>query len=243
MEENIGPASSEQSSPPPPSEWFSIWVEAVARPSERNYIEIARRGDLRTGLIWLSITYLVLFLIILAFGAVTMLFAASDGAYSDLDPNPVEAVVILAAIGCCGALGYVALGVGMICLITALSHAIAKAFGGTGDFGQLLYCVAAYTVPTTIVSIILSVLAQIPCVGILFGLLSTAIGIYTLVLNVTAIKAVHYIETGQAFLSSTFMLSVALLVVFCVVIGILSPEGLSVSNIFSNVIEGLDAGY
>jgi len=241
MEENVEPVVPGQATPPTPAEWFDIWIKAISSPNEYTYQEIARRADVKTAVIWLAIAYMIVSIFSLAMVGASMLLFGGEGYFGDMGFDIAEGTGLIAVYGCCGILGYTVFGVVVFSLFTALSNAIAKAFGGVGDFRQVLYCTAAYTVPAMIVSGILGLLGQIPCVGILFGLLSIALGIYTIVLNVIAVRAVHQIETWQAILSSVAIWGVILMVVSCIIIAILTLLGPTIGNVFSNVIEGLEA--
>ena len=73
-----------------------------------------------------------------------------------------------------------------------------RLFGGAGDFKSHLYLLALIQVPVTILGGLLYFLTLIPYIGFVafaggFGLL-----IFTLIINVRAIKAVHNLNTGRA---------------------------------------------
>jgi hypothetical protein len=245
MELNIDLTAPEQPSPPTPSEWFDIWIKAVTNPNVDTYQEIARRADVKTAYIWLGIAYLISSLISMVIYGLSMLVMTSgSGPYGDFGLG-AESAGLIVVYGCCGVLGYTIVGIAVFSGLTALSNAIAKAFGGVGDFRQLVYCMAAYIVPVSVVSSVIGLLAQIPCVGALIGLLGIAVSIYAVVLNVIAIMAVHQIETWQAIVSSVAVFALILVIVACVVIAILTLMGPTIGNVLSNVIEGMEVtpGY
>ncbi len=125
-------------------------------------------------------------------------------------------------------LGYY-IGMGII-------HLVAKLFGGQGNFTSLAYLVSLFYVPLGIVS---SLLSLIPCLG---GLLSLAIGIYSIVLIVRVIKVNYRLTTGKAvwvyFVPLLIGLAIVVLlsIVLIVILALLAP---SIGNIFSNVIRDL----
>ena len=90
------------------------------------------------------------------------------------------------------------LSVVFFALGVAIIQWIAKLFGGTGTYEKLLYAFAAITVPFTIVSSLFALLSAIPYVGICTGIISFGLGIYALVLQVMAVKAVNRFGWGQA---------------------------------------------
>jgi hypothetical protein len=81
-----------------------------------------------------------------------------------------------------------------------------------------MYAVAAYTAPIAIVSPALGVLPVISC-------LSSLLGIYTIYLNIVAIKAVHRLSWGRAFLASTLMISLVIVALACFFVAMLAVFG------------------
>jgi len=77
---------------------------------------------------------------------------------------------------------------------TGIQYLIAKAFGGQGTFVAHGYSSLLYTVPVGIASL---ALALIPILGSLAG---SALGIYSIVLNVFMIMGVHRMSGGKATL-------------------------------------------
>ena len=71
-------------------------------------------------------------------------------------------------------------------------YLLAKAFGGQGRFVAQSYTSLLFSVP---IGIITGILALIPIAG---GLLGLAVGIYSIVLNIFAIMAVHRLSGGRA---------------------------------------------
>ncbi len=71
-------------------------------------------------------------------------------------------------------------------------YLLAKAFGGQGRFVTQSYTSLLFSVP---IGIITGILSLIPIAG---GLLGLAVGIYSIVLNIFAIMAVHRLSGGRA---------------------------------------------
>jgi hypothetical protein len=104
---------------------------------------------------------------------------------------------------------------------TALIQWVAKLFGGTGTFEKLAYAFSAITVPYSVVAAVLLILGIIPFVGILTGLISFALSIYVIVLEVFAVKAVNRLDTGKAVGAVLLpILAIFLLVCCCIVLGV-----------------------
>lgn len=92
---------------------------------------------------------------------------------------------------------------------TALTHLIARAFGGHGTFLVQLYASLLFQIP---LSAIASLLMLIPTVGILLGILF-AFGafIYGMVLQVYAVMAVHRVDARTAVAAVFIPATIALI--------------------------------
>lgn len=130
---------------------------------------------------------------------------------------------------CIAPLGAV-LGVLFLAIIAGISNLIARAVGGTGSFGQLVYVFAAYLAPLTIISSVLGIVPILNCVTI-------PLGFYGLFLNILAIKAVHELSWGKAILSSVVVIGGILIFVAVFVIVILALLGPAIGNVFENIVE------
>jgi hypothetical protein len=231
MEENIDLAVPER--PAPPSEWFNIWKEVFTKPSVHTYRWIARQADVKTAYIWLVLGWLAMSVSILG---LTLLL----GNYGNSDYGPVSMsmfvfggllVIVVGAV----------LEIALASIVAALTNIAARALGGSGDFRELIYCFAAYFVPVLIVSsIVASLSLALPGLSAVFSLLDMALTFYAAVLHVNAIKAVHYLKTGQAILASLALVVLILVVAFLVgaIAPLLSP---TIGDVFSNMIVGLKA--
>jgi hypothetical protein len=112
-----------------------------------------------------------------------------------------------------------------ISISTGIYHLIAKLFGGSGSWSNLLYCLSAVVAPTTliggVVSLFYLLFSQIPVVIIIPIVVSVVLGIYALVLNVNAIRAAENIGTGGAIgtlIIPVFAIGICYLLVFIALI-------------------------
>ena len=74
----------------------------------------------------------------------------------------------------------------------------ARLFGGSGDFKSHLYLLAVIQVPITILGGLISIISLIPFIGVVAGLAGFGLSIFTLIITVRVIKAVHNLSTGRA---------------------------------------------
>jgi hypothetical protein len=114
-----------------------------------------------------------------------------------------------------------------------LIYLIARAFGGTGDFGTQAYLQSLFTVPLGIVGAVINL---IPCVGCIAAL---ALGIYQIVLSVRVIKVTHRLEQGKAVAVVLIPMVVLFLLVLCGVIFFTVVVGAAVGDIFQNISNNL----
>lgn len=201
--------------------WSEAWINAVIRPSEDTFAEIAHDPNATTqrAYNWVAVAALISYLI--QIGLVLLL---SGGLRFQFNIGGllcgVPVTIVLAAI--------------FFTILVGLSHLIARALGGVGEFAQLANAVAAYTTP---IGIVTTALIFIPALG---QCLSLLLGLYAIVLNIIAIKAVHEFGWGEAIVSSVVIWVGLLICVAVVVIVILALLGPAIGNVFSNVLQGLN---
>ena len=124
-------------------------------------------------------------------------------------------------------------------IAVALIQWVAKLFGGTGSFDKLAYAFSAITVPVSVVSAVLALIGIIPFIGILTGLISFGLGIYVLVLEVLAVKAVNGLDTGKAVGSVLLPgLVIFLFICCCVIIGV-ALMGPAIGEVFDSINQSL----
>jgi len=221
---------------PPPSgvrEWVSVWRDAITKPSEQTFSRIALSPNAKTStaLLWVFLGSLVnFFLASLVQGAfMRQIMQNSDFGVEGFPQGAGGGLI--AAI--CGAPIAALVSVALFALIIGIVQLIAKMFGGRGTFDQLVYAIAAIVTPFYLISSVLTLLTAIPYAGICFGIVGLLAGLYSLVLQVMAVKGVNQFGWGQA-IGSLFL---PVLAITCCVsvglIGILSMLGPGISDIFN----------
>jgi hypothetical protein len=197
---------------PPPSGvsgWFSVWREAITKPSEQTFSRIALSPNVKltTALLWIFLSSLIsAFLSSLVQGQVMRQMMQNYG----VDGLPqTTGNGLIAAI--CGAPIGAVISVVMFVIVTGIVQVLAKLFGGQGTFEQLAYAFAAIATPFSLLSGFLALLSAIPWVGACFGVIGLLAGLYVIVLEVMAVKGVNRFGWGQALAS--FFLPV--FVIFC----------------------------
>jgi hypothetical protein len=186
---------------PPPSgvaEWFSVWKDAVTKPSDQTFARIALspNAKLTTALLWVFLAALVSsFLTALVPNPyLNQMMQNYNPGSTNLNGGAGAILVRLvcgAPIAAVIAVVFFLIGVGIIYLL-------AKMFGGRGTFDQLAYAFAAFQTPISLVIGVLGLLSAIPFARACFGLVSLALLLYSLALAVMAVKGVSQFGWGQA---------------------------------------------
>lgn len=229
------------STPPASKPFYQVWIKALTKPNEQTFAEIAAspNAKMTTALLWVFIGSLVSFFLSSLVQNAAMSSLMAQYGLPVQSGNGIVSTLITAV---CGA--------PIVAIMTAIFFAIgiyifqwiAKMFGGKGTPDQLAYAMAAISAPFSIVTGVLGLLGAIPYVGLCFGLIGLAIGIYILVLDVMAIKGVNQISWGAAIGTLFIPSLVVVCICGCVVIASLMLLGPAIGDVFSTINQSL-GGY
>jgi len=236
-------------SKPGPAGWLPVWIKAVTKPNEQTYVDITEHPDMnaKTAYIWVFIAGTISGII----QAFATTIRTATGVASPFQQIPGIEQYIPESFNGGGSAGVTLIGglcasplAGIFAVIffalgVAIIQWIAKLFGGTGTYEKLLYAMAAITVPFTIVSSLFVLLGVIPFVGICTGVISLGLGIYSLVLQVMAVKAINRFGWGQATGSVFLPGCVVFIFCACVVFGGLVLLGPVISQTFEGINQNL----
>jgi hypothetical protein len=219
--------------------FFRTWVEALTKPREDTYVAIGSspRARAMTGYIWVFLTSIVASVVTaVAQGAAIQEQLESSGVALDQVGGSVGGI---AATVLCAAPIAAIVGTLVFAIFMAVVQWIAKMFGGKATNDQLAYTVAAVVAPYSLVSAVLVLLSAIPYVGFCFNIVVGLGGLYVLVLQLMAIKAVNRFGWGPA-IASYFIPGLAIFLVCCAVTAvILTLSGAALGGIFSSINQSL----
>ena len=232
-------------SKPGPAGWLPVWIKAVTKPYEQTFVDITEHPDVssKTAYIWVFIAGTISGII----QAFSTTIRMATGVGSQLQQIPGLEQYLPQTTGGGGSVGVSLIGglcasplaglfsVIFFALFAAVIQWIAKLFGGTGTYEKLLYALAAITVPFTIVSSLFILLSVIPYVGICTGVISIGLAIYSLVLQIMAVKAVNRFGWGQATGSVFLPGCVIFIFCACVVFGGLMLLGPVIRDTFEGI--------
>ncbi len=228
---------------PPPSgvsEWFSVWRDAITKPSDQTYARIATSPNAKTttALLWVFIGSRVSFFVTSLVPNQALRQLMQNSNFGNGQGFPAAAGGGLVSAICGAPIGAI-ISVVIFAIVVGILQLVAKMFGGRGTFDQLAYAMAAIQTPVYFVSALLGLLAAIPFVGLCFSLVSLAIGIYVLVLQVMAVKGVNQFGWGQAVGSCAIPFLVILCCFAVGVVAFLRLLGPQINNIFNSIQQSL----
>lgn len=227
---------------------FETWIAAVTKPNAATFEKIAAQPGATTGkaFLWAALASLITAF----FGALAQSVGAGQSMEmmrQFLPPEVAREIPMgggggfaagISALICGAPLGAI-FGVIFFAIGVALILWVSKMFGGTAEFEKMAYVFAAIMVPVAVINAVMSLLGMIPFIGILFGLVSFAVSIYSLVLHVFATQAVTGLDTGKAAASVILpWLVVFIFLCCCLAIGI-GVMGATMGEVFDQINQGL----
>ena len=216
--------------PDRPQPMFRTWIDALTKPREETYAQIAASPQAKTGtaLLWVFVASLIQSFIVFLMQGVLMNRMMQGSGFENQMGTGLAGVL-------CGAPVFAAISVVLFAAFTGVVQWIAGLFGGRGSFEKLVYVLAAITVPFTLISALLTLLSAIPFVGLCFGLVSLLAALYVLYLEVMAVKAVNQFDWGKAAASLLLPVLVLFCCVFVFAFGLASMLGPQLQDILNEV--------
>ena len=197
---------------PPTQGAFPVWSKVYTRPGEQTFLEITEHPEAkaRAAYLWVflagtlsglinSLTRFVLGL--LALREAVPQFGQLPGGTSGL----VGVGGLLAAL--CSAPLTGVFSVLSFAAGAAIIHYTARFFGGQGSYDKMAYAFGAIAVPFSVVAALMIPLNAVRFVVFCTAPVLLALAVYTLYLNVAAVKAVHRFGWGEAA-AATFLPSI-----------------------------------
>jgi hypothetical protein len=216
--------------PDRPQPMFRTWIDALTKPREETYAQIAASPQAKTGtaLLWVFVASLIQSFIVFLMQGVLMNRMMQGSGFENQMGTGLAGVL-------CGAPVFAAISVVLFAAFTGVVQWIAGLFGGRGSFEKLVYVLAAITVPFTLISALLTLLSAIPFVGLCFGLVSLLAALYVLYLEVMAVKVVNQFDWGKAAASLLLPVLVLFCCVFVFAFGLASMLGPQLQDILNEV--------
>jgi len=210
---------------------FQTWMNAITKPNEETYAQIAASPQAKTStaLLWIFVASLVQSFVTVIMQGVIMGRMMQGSGFD----TPAAAPGLVGVL--CGAPLLAVISVALFSAFTGIVQWIAGLFGGRGSFEKLVYVLAAITVPFTLISTLLTLLSAIPFAGLCFGLISLLAALYVLVLEVMAVKAVNQFDWGKAAASLLLPFFAIFCCVFAVIFGLATMLGPQLQDILNQI--------
>jgi len=242
MQMSNAPAPSSGGSKP----FYQVWIDALTKPNEQTFADIASSPNAKatTAYIWVFVGYLIEFFLTALVSSARMAslrgvlgqYGMGNGGGA-LGGGGGIVTTLVAAV--CGGPILAVIATVFFAIWTAIIQWVAKMFHGQGTNEQLAYAFASILAPFAIVSGVLSLFAAIPFVGLCFNAILAIAGIYILVLNIMAAKAVNRFGWGEAA-GSVLIPGLAIgLLCCCLIGGISMVAGAAFKNIFQQIQNGV----
>lgn len=224
--------------------WFSIWLNAVAKPSEQAYSALAESPDAQANnraFTWVFLAGTASAIISGILQALLQLagFAPQIPGLSDLVGNAPRGVIGSLGIALCASPVAGAFAVLFFAIFIGITQWVAKMFKGTGSFSQLAYVTAAISVPFTLVSSLLTPFSALGVVGYCFSGASLLLGLYVMYLQLLAVKSVNRFGWGEA--AGAYFLPILAIgcLCACVAVGLTSLLAPAISETFNQINQTL----
>lgn len=211
--------------------WSDIWISALTKPSVNTFEEIVNDPNAST-----SRGYRWVFLAGLVASALTSLISMVIIGFQGADSPDTSGIAALAGgsllqLVCFAPVAAVLSVIGLM-ISAGITQFFAGALGGTGSYSRLVYAFAAYAAPLSLVTGVVSPIPLVNCVAI-------PLGLFGLVLNVIANKAVNQFSWERAIASSVIFIVGILVLVAVLVIVILALLGPAIGDIFSDIVQNI----
>ncbi|MCG2785253.1 MAG: YIP1 family protein [Anaerolineae bacterium] len=198
-----------ESKPPSPSySFFDVWLTALTNGNEREYQALLLDPHATQGRAYEWMGYIGLIS-----GLLLPIAALTSGVLNQPEfqqiLGTVDQTMFLVILGGAGAILSCISAVLGLMINGGVQFLIAKALGGGGTYTRTVYALGAYLAPLTLISTVISAIPLVNCLSIL-------IGIYSIVLNVRALKAAHYMDTSRA-LMVVFLPGILIFIVMCLI--------------------------
>jgi hypothetical protein len=200
--------------------WYEIWWDIWTHPGSATFEALLNERNITTGraFTWVAVTAFVAYLV-----AALVSIMMMNNLFPRVETTFTWMWICYVVVAPVGAILGAAIWAGIY-------HWVAKLLGGTGAWDRLLFCYSAIQAPLLLVGVLLS-LVMVPImrsamttmiatqslflVYCLLMVVSLGLGIYNIVLNVSAIKAVERLDTGKAVLAFFLPPIVIIVLLFC----------------------------
>jgi hypothetical protein len=211
--------------PEKPRKWYEIWWDVWIHPGMAPFKTLLTEPGKNTtrGFIWIAVTSLITALVSYLFSTLVTQNWMSDLFGTEISNNFGG----YALYSICGIILSPLFAIIGISISAAIYHWIASFFHGKGNWSDMVYSLSAVAAPAALIGGIVGVFAMLffkfPVLIFLPSLVAFAFGIYTIILNVNAIKVTEDIGTWEAIASMFIPVIIIVAIATCCTFAILIP--------------------
>jgi len=202
---------------------LQVWITAITKPSVIAYRNLmspsAHKSNPYLPYLWVVIAAMITYGITSCVTSSQITSQARDGG----DLASVGGAILSGQLA-------VIFAIPSLILTAGVAQEMAQNWGGKGSYRQLVYLVAAFSAPLTIIA---GVVGVIPWLG---PILRAGILLYGFILTLIAVKAVNDFGWVEAFISSLAGNVINILLIGCATIVVLIILGPAVGNSFIDII-------
>lgn len=203
--------------------WFTTWINAVTKPSEQTYAAMAERPEAQTinqSFLWVFLAGTFVAIVSGVLSAILQMagFTPQIPGFSELAGSAPRSPLLSLAISVCTSPISGALSVLFFAIYVGVIQWVAKMFKGTGTFSQLAYVAAAISVPFSVVTSPISPFVTLGTVGYCASGIMLLVGLYSIYLQLLAVKAVNKFGWGEA--AGAYFLPLLFFVCICVCVSV-----------------------
>jgi hypothetical protein len=211
--------------PEKPRKWYEIWWDVWIHPGMAPFKTLLSEPGKNTtrAFIWIAVTSLITGLVSYLFSALVTQNWMADIFGGELN-NTFGGTALYSICGIIISPIFAIIG---IIISAAIYHWIASFFHGKGNWSDMVYSLSAVSAPATLVGGLVGIFAMLffkfPVLIFLPSLVAFAFGVYTLILNVNAIKVTEDIGTWEAIASLFIPVIIVVAIATCCMFAILVP--------------------
>lgn len=203
--------------------WNEIWMDVWTHPGEEVFRNLLKERDHRAtrGFIWMAVSSLIL-AVATGIGYIPVYHRLATQLGTTQNTGLLFGGAVFTNLICSIILVPISAIIGLA-ISSGIYHLISKLFRGDGNYGDLIFSMAAVAAPASLISGIMTIpvilFTNFPAIwwmfAILVGILSVSLGIYVIVMNINAVRGVENIGTWQAVLTIFLPVIVVVVLTFC----------------------------
>jgi hypothetical protein len=212
-----------------PRKWYEIWWAILRHPGKETFRSILQEPNATysRGFIWIAVVTLITALVV-SLASFPLMRSLTRGSSDVFLNSGIFIVILFVEVILAPLFAIAGMAVG-----AAIYHGIARLFGGMGQWGQMVFCLAAISAPFSLLSAAINLVTTpftiwLPSnfsslLSCCVAPLALALGVYAIVLQVIAIDAVENIGTWKSVATLFIPAIIVIVLTICCTLTLLVP--------------------